>query len=191
MRGLIKAASFLFLDLLSSLIFAVAFSLTGNIYVAAVAGIAFGLGQIIWTKTRSRPTDALQWMSLGLVITFGGATLFTQNPLFIKIKPAVIYLVVGAFMCMPGWMDRYMPDIVMENAPDVPRTFGFLWAGLMFITAIVTAVVAFRYDDMIYASYLATVPLLSKSVLFGLQYLVTRVFVRRRILAKRAAGPLT
>jgi intracellular septation protein len=188
MRNLLKPAAFLFLDLLSSLVFAVAFALTSNIYVAAAAGIALGVGQIIWMKARRQKTDALQWMSLGLVITFGGATLVTQNPLFIKVKPAVIYLVVGAFMCVPGWMDRYMPDIVLENAPDVPHVFGFLWAGLMFTTALVTIGVAFRYDDRIYASYLASAPLASKLLLFGLQYLTTRFLVRRRILAKRAAA---
>jgi intracellular septation protein len=188
MRNLLKPAAFLFLDLLSSLVFAVAFALTSNIYVAAAAGIALGVGQIIWMKARRQKTDALQWMSLGLVITFGGATLVTQNPLFIKVKQAVIYLVVGAFMCVPGWMDRYMPDIVLENAPDVPHVFGFLWAGLMFTTALVTIGVAFRYDDRIYASYLASAPLASKLLLFGLQYLTTRFLVRRRILAKRAAA---
>jgi intracellular septation protein len=185
MRNLLKPAAFLFLDLLSSLVFAVAFALTGNLYVSATAGIALGLGQIIWMKARGKPTDALQWMSLGLVITFGGATLVTQNPLFIKVKPAIIYLVVGAFMCVPGWMDRYMPDIVMENAPDVPHVFGFVWAGLMFTTALVTIGVAFQYDDRIYAAYLASAPLASKFLLFGLQYLTTRVITRRRILAKR------
>jgi intracellular septation protein len=188
MKNLLKPATLLLLDLLSSLVFAIAFALTGNLYVSAGAGIALGLGQIIWMRAHRRKTDALQWMSLGLVIIFGGATLVTQNPLFIKVKPAVIYLVVGAFMCVPDWMDRYMPDIVMENAPDVPHVFGFLWAGLMFTTALVTIGVALRYDDRIYASYLASVPLASKLLLFGLQYLATRVVVRRRILAKRAAG---
>src|ERR1700689_885871 len=155
MRHLLKPATLLLLDLLSSLVFAVIFALTGNLFVSAAAGIGLGLGQIIWMKARRQPTDALQWMSLGLVITFGGATLFTQNPLFLRVKPAVIYLVVGAFMCLPGWMGRYMPGVVMENAPDVPHVFGFVWAGLMFTTALVTIGVAFHYDDRIYASYLA------------------------------------
>jgi hypothetical protein len=80
-----------------------------------------------------------------------------------------------------------MPDIVKENAPEIPFAFGFLWAGLMFLTAAATVVVAFRYDDKTYAAFLASVPLGSKLALFGVQYLATRFLVRRKMIAKAAA----
>ncbi len=191
MTAFLRAATFLLLDLLSSLAFAGIYALTHNIYLATGVGVAIGLGQIAWELARGQRPDAMQWMSLGLVVLFGGATLFTHNPLFIKVKPALIYLVVGAFMCVPGWMTRYMPQIVMDNAPEIPRAFGHVWAGLMFTTAAATLVFAFRYDDKTYAAYLASFPLLSKFVLFNLQYVVTRILVRRRIMARMAIAPVS
>ncbi|MDR3507062.1 MAG: septation protein IspZ [Caulobacteraceae bacterium] len=192
MRGLFNAGKFFLSDLLSSLLFAGAFALTGSVYVATAVGVGVGLGQVIWMRARGRPIDAMQWMSLGLVLVFGSATLFTHNGLFIKIKPAIIYVVVGAFMLSPGWMTRYMPDTVQTHGADVVRVFGFIWSGLMFATAAATAFVAFHYDSKIYAAYLASFPIASKMALFGAQYAVTRVVVRRRITAKIAAGePVT
>ncbi len=189
MTDFLKAATFLLLDLLSSLAFAGTYALTHNIYVATAVGVAIGLGQIGWELAGGRRPDAMQWMSLGLVLFFGGATLLTHNPLFIKVKPALIYVVVGAFMSVPGWMTRYMPQVVMDNAPEIPRAFGFVWAGLMFTTAAATVVFALRFDDKTYAVYLASFPVLSKLGLFGLQYTTTRILVRRRVLARMAATP--
>lgn len=191
MASFLKAAAFLLLDLLSSLVFAGSYALTRNIYLAAGLGIAIGLGQIAWELARRQRPDAMQWMSLGLVLFFGGATLLTHNPLFIKVKPALVYVVVGGFMCVPGWMNRYMPKIVQDNGPDLPFVFGFVWAGLMFFTAAATAFIAFRYDDKTYAVYLASFPLASKIALFLLQYAVIRVVVGRRVRAKLASGELT
>lgn len=191
MASFIKAATFLLLDLLSSLVFAGSYALTHDIYLATGLGVAIGLGQIGWELARRQRPDAMQWMSLGLVLFFGGATLLTHNPLFIKVKPALVYVIVGGFMCVPGWMNRYMPAIVEDNAPDLPRLFGFVWAGLMFFTAAATTFVAFRYDDKTYAEYLASFPLVSKIALFCLQYAVVRVVTERRVRARLASGELT
>ena len=190
MADFIKAAAFLLLDLLSTLAFVGVFALTHNIYAATALGAAIGLGQIGWELARGQRPDAMQWMSLGLVAMFGGATLVTHNPMFIKLKPVLIYLVVGAFMCVPGWMARYMPQVVMDNAPEIPRAFGFVWAGLMFTTAALTFIIAVRFSDRAFAAYLASFPLVSKLALFGAQYAATRILVRRRITARLAGAPL-
>ena len=81
-------------------------------------------GQVVLLKLRGRPVDAMQWLSLGLVVVMGGATLLTHDRHFIMVKPTIIYLAVGAVMLKPGWMNRYLPAIVQENAPDLGRLFG-------------------------------------------------------------------
>ena len=36
-----------------------------------------------------------QWISLGLVLVFGGATLLTHNARFMMFKPSIVYLLIG------------------------------------------------------------------------------------------------
>jgi len=188
MRPLFDAGMFFVSDLLGTLFFVGLYLVTKNVFLATAVGIGLSIAQMVWEGSRGRPVGAMQWLSLALVIVFGGATLITHNAVFIKVKPAVIYAVVGLVMLKPGWMTRYMPPLVIEIAPDMPRLFGFVWAGLMFATAAATLLFAYRFDTRAYAVFLGVFPLASKLTLFAAQYAVTRIVVVRRIRARRRAG---
>ena len=199
MKPLFDAGMFIVSDLLGTLVFAGLYALTRNVLLATGIGIGLGIAQMAWDASRGRPIALMQWLSLGLVIVFGAITLITHNPIFVQVKPALIYTVIGAVMLKPGWMTRYMPKIVTDTAPDIPHVFGFVWAGLMFVTAAATLVFAYRFDMHAYAIFLGVFPAASKLALFGVQYATMRFLVRRRILAGRAvlagqtessAGPL-
>lgn len=80
----------LLFDLLPVLLFFVAYKAAG-IYAATAVAIAAGIGQIAWLKLRGRPVDTMQWTGLGIVVVFGGMTLWLEDPMFIKLKPTVLY----------------------------------------------------------------------------------------------------
>src|SRR5829696_8179874 len=106
--------------------------LTDNLFLAVGLGMALGVGQIGWQLVKKKPVEALQWMSLIIIMASGTATFFTRDPLFIMLKPSVIYVVVGIVMLKRGWMNRYLPPIALATAPDLGIVFGYVWAGLMF-----------------------------------------------------------
>src|SRR3982751_6111517 len=112
MRYFLQAASLLLLDLASTLLFLAVFLLTHNTILAVGLGMALGLTQIAIQFVRRKPIDAMEWLSLFLVVTAGTATLLTDDPRFLLFKPSVIYVIVGIVMLKPGWMNRYLPAIV-------------------------------------------------------------------------------
>jgi len=179
MSGLFYAGKWLLLDLMSTIFFLVVFSVTNNIYVATGTGIAIGIAQVLYLKVRARPIDLMQWMSLGLVVVFGGATLITHNPHFVMAKPTLIYIAVGIVMLKRGWMMRYIPPIAMEDGEDLIMGFGYVWAGLMFFTAAANLVLALG-DPKLWVAFLAIFPAGSKIVLFFIQYAVMRVVITER-----------
>jgi intracellular septation protein len=185
MNGLFHAGKWLLLDLLSTIFFLVVFAVTGNIYVATGLGIATGVSQVLILKVRRKPVDLMQWMSLGLVVVFGGATLITRNPHFVMVKPTLIYLAVAIVMLKRGWMTRYMPPVAVEDGADLIVVFGYVWAGLMAFTALANLAVALTMDTRTWAAFLAVFPLGSKIVLFFAQYLAMRIVITRR---RRAAA---
>ena len=91
----------------------------------------------------------MQWMSFFLVVCFGGITLITNDPRFVMIKPSLIYMVVGAVMLKPGWMNCYLPPVAIEVVADVARIFGFIWSGLMFFSAGLNVIVALKFSVVI------------------------------------------
>ena len=62
---------------------------------------------------------------------------------------------------------------------DVTFIFGYVWAGLMFLTAILNMVVVMWYIDY-WLAFLAVFPIVSKLVLFGIHFGISVVIAKRR-----------
>ncbi len=185
--GLIVAGRELATDLLSSLLFAGLLSFTHDVTLSICVAIFAGLVQIGWLTARGRKADAMQWMSLGLVVVFGGASLMTHDPRFLMFKPTLIYCAIGAVMLKRGWLNRYMPPKALAWSSDVTTVFGYIWAVMMFTTAAINLALVANGDPKVWAWFLGVFPLSSKLGLFAIQYLTTRVIVMRRV---KAAGAL-
>lgn len=182
---LIHAGKWLASDMFSTLIFVGLYALTHSLIATTILAIAAGVGQIAYLKSRGRPVDAMQWMSLGLVIVFGGAAFLTQDPRFIMLKPTLIYCAIGTVMLRRGWMNRYMPPRALEWSSDVLTVFGYAWAAMMFGTAALNLYLAILGDPVLWAWVLGIFPIASKFGLIMIQYGVTRAVTIARI---RAAG---
>jgi intracellular septation protein len=87
---------FLF-DLFPVILFFVAFKLF-DIYVATSVAIATSILQIGWLKLKGRKVEAMIWISLAIIVVFGGATLALHDETFIKLKPTVLYWLFGAII---------------------------------------------------------------------------------------------
>lgn len=56
----------------------------------AVAIVATG-AQVLWLLGRRKPVDNMLWVSLVIIVLFGGATIYFHDEHFIKLKPTVLY----------------------------------------------------------------------------------------------------
>jgi intracellular septation protein len=187
MNSLFYAARPILSDMLSTIVFAALFSFTNNIYLSTGVAVAMGVSQVAWEKLRGKPVPGMQWASLGLVTVLGGATLLTGDPRFVMIKPTVIYLTIGAAMMQRDWMDRYIPPVAKTWLPDsVIVAWGYVWAGLMFLTAFANLVIAVTMGHQAWAWFVGVVPLASKLGLFAIQYASMRWVAIRNRNAERA-----
>jgi intracellular septation protein A len=134
---------------------------------------------------RKKPIGTIQWLSVILVISSGAATLLTNDARFVMAKPSVIYVIVGAVMLKPGWMNRYMPPIALATVPDIVYAFGFIWAGLMFASAALNVVLVLTLDATTWSAVISVYGIVSKLALFLIQYAAMNVIGRRR--AREAA----
>ena len=64
MRYFLNAAMLLLLDLASTILFLIIFSLTHNVRLAVGLGMALGLAQIGIQFARGRPIATMEWLSL-------------------------------------------------------------------------------------------------------------------------------
>jgi intracellular septation protein len=181
MKNLLVAGKLLLLDSASTFFFLIVYSVTKNIALSVVLGMALGVAQIGWELARKKPIDTMQWLSLFLVMGFGTATLISNDPRFVMVKPSLIYLVVDVVMLKPGWMNRYLPPVALEVVPDIATIFGFVWSGLMFFSAALNLIVALNFSVQTWASFMTIYGIVSKLSLFMTQYATMRLIgVRRR-----------
>jgi intracellular septation protein A len=169
-------------DFLSALLFLAIYLLSGNITVAAAVAIAAGLAQFGALKLRGRPIEPMQWMSLGLVVVLSGATILTQSPRFVMLKPSIVHFAIAAVMLRRGWMVRYLPQIALRNLPErVPIAAGYAWAGLMAALGLANLAIVSYGDLTIWAWFISVVAVGAKIAAFLLQYAVFRLLLRRQL----------
>ena len=61
------------------------------IYTATIVAMVATIGQILWVYYRHRKIDAMQWISLVMILVFGSLTIFLHNKTFIQLKPTALY----------------------------------------------------------------------------------------------------
>jgi intracellular septation protein len=186
MRDFLQAARLLLRDLASTIFFLVLYLLTHNTVLSVGLGIALGLAQVGARLVRGRSVGTMEWLSLFLLIAAGTATLLTNDLRFVLFKPSVIYAIAGLVMLRPGWLNRYVPEIVREVAPDVATAVGFAWAGLMFVSAAVNGFVALTQSVAMWAMVMPVFGIVSKVVVFLGGYAAVRIITGRRLRAMPA-----
>ena len=85
----------LLFDFFPILLFFIAYKMF-DIYVATAAAIAATFLQIAITWLKTRTVPSMQWVTLVVIIIFGGLTLYLRDEQFIKWKPTVINWMFGA-----------------------------------------------------------------------------------------------
>jgi intracellular septation protein len=85
-------------DYFPLILFFVAFKWQG-IWVATAVAIVASILQIAWFHWRGK-VSAVHWISLVVIVVFGGATLLLQDETFIKWKPTVLYLTFGVVLAV-------------------------------------------------------------------------------------------
>lgn len=176
------------LDLISTIAFLVLFWITGNIFIATGVAIAAAVARVGYLKLRGDPIGPLLWLSLGLVIVFGGTTLVTHNPRFIMMKPTLVFFTVGFVMLTTDWLPPYLPAIIKEHVSRRTLTHVCrLWALAMFLLGIANIGAALLFTTKIWSIYMATVPTAVEIMAFAGTYMLFRLIVSRGMRAKLAA----
>ncbi len=116
----------LLFDFLPVILFFAAFKLA-DIFVATAVAIAATMAQIGWSLARRRRVSNMQWASLAIIVVFGGATLLLRDETFIKLKPTVLYWLIGAAFLGGLAFRTNLVKSVMSEGLELPER---IWARL-------------------------------------------------------------
>ena len=60
------------------------------------------------------------WFSTLLIVGFGALTVFFGDPLFVQLKPTIIYLAFGIALLIGAWRGKALLKILLEAAFEGP-----------------------------------------------------------------------
>ncbi|MEY3626505.1 MAG: septation protein A [Limnohabitans sp.] len=140
----------LLVDFFPILLFFLVFKTLG-IYAATAVAIVATVAQIAWLRWRNGRVEAMQWLSLGVIVVFGGATLVAQDDTFIKWKPTVLYWLMGGGLLVAEYVfKRNGIRALMGSQLDLPdnvwRHLLHAWAGFFSVMGVINLWVAYHFD---------------------------------------------
>jgi len=186
---MLTAARQLLEDFLSTILFLVVYVLTGQIAVAIIAGILAAIVLFAFWRLKGRKPDAMQWLSVGLVLCLGAVSLVTKDVRFVLAKPALIHFAIGAVMLRRGWLLRYMPPIARQYVPEhVIVAAGLAWALFQFALGVAILVVAIAFDFEVWAWFVGAGVIALQIAAFLVTYATLRIMGTRQARRLRAAS---
>lgn len=110
----------LLFDLFPIILFFVAFKFA-DIYTATAVAIGATIVQIAWLKLRGKHVEVMQWVSLGVIVVFGGLTLMLHDEAFIKWKPTILYWLFASGLLIARLTGRNLMKTFMSAQMTLPE----------------------------------------------------------------------
>ena len=119
--------------------------------LATAAAIAATIMQVAWVKWRHGKVDTTLWVSLCIIVVFGGATLLTHNENFIKWKPTVLYwFFASAILFSRAFLDKNLMRMLLPGKIDLPdnvwQKLNYAWSAFFAVLGVLNLYVAFNFS---------------------------------------------
>lgn len=140
----------LLIDFFPIALFFAVFKLWG-IYPATAVAIVATIVQIAYLRFKLGKVEPMQWVSLGVIVLFGGATLLAQDENFIKWKPTVLYWLMGAALVVGQLVLRKnLIKSLMGGQVQLPdhawNTLNWAWSGFFAAMGGLNLWIAYHFD---------------------------------------------
>jgi len=137
-------------DLFPVILFFVIFKMFG-VYAATASAIVATLAQVGWVKYRHGKVDTMLWVSLGIIVVFGGATLLLHDETFIKWKPTVLYWFFASTLLFSKILfgKNFIRSLLEEKItlPDpVWHKLNLAWSAFFAVLGFLNLYVAYNYS---------------------------------------------
>ncbi|MCF6249980.1 MAG: septation protein A [Methylococcaceae bacterium] len=122
-----------------------------DIYTATAVIIVATIIQVGYTWFKFKKVEPMQWITLGLIIVMGGATIYLQNEQFIKWKLTIIEWLFGLaflgsqFFGKKPFVERMM-GANLELPTNIWKRLNLMWAAFFISVGFINIYVMQNYN---------------------------------------------
>jgi intracellular septation protein len=121
------------------------------ILLATAVAIVASIAQVGWLLARRRRVEPMLWVSVAVIVVFGGATIWLNDETFIKWKPSILYLLFAGALAGGRllWQRNFVRTLLGQQIelPDpIWDRLLWVWSGFFGFLAAANLFVAYRYS---------------------------------------------
>ena len=121
------------------------------ILLATAVAIVASLAQVGWLLARGRRVEPMLWVSLGVIVVFGGATIWLNDETFIKWKPSILYLLFAGSLVAGRvfWQRNFVRSLLgqqIELPGPIWERLLWVWSGFFALLAVANLFVAYNFS---------------------------------------------
>lgn len=133
-------------------------AMTAPVFIATVIAILATFCQVGYLLVRGRKVEPMLWISLAVIVVFGGLTIWLKNEMFIKWKPTILYWIFGGILLwgqitgrnfirmLLGKADIEMPSVAWDNMQK-------MWIGFFAVVGVINLFVAYTFSTEIWVDF--------------------------------------
>lgn len=147
----------LLFDFFPLIVFFAAYKLF-DIYVATGAAIVATIVQVAFSYFKYRKVETMLWVSLVIIVVFGGATILLHDKRFILVKPTVLYwlfsvVLAGGLLFFKKNLLRHVMGKQLELPEAVWSKLTWSWTGFFAVMGVLNLYVAFNYSEPTWVNF--------------------------------------
>jgi intracellular septation protein len=128
------------------------------VLLATLVVIAATLAQVTLLLARGRKVDLMLWISLGLVVVLGGATIWFHSETFIKWKPTALYWAMGLAFCVSQMVfRRNLLQVLLGEQLQLPapvwRRLNLAWIAFFAFMGLANLYVAYTFATAVWVDF--------------------------------------
>lgn len=140
----------LLFDLFPVILFFIAYKWF-NLFVATGVAMAAVVVQLASIWIRRKKPDVMNWITFGMILVLGGATLFFRNEMFIKWKPTAVYGILGLVFLGSHWFSpkpiiRRMMEAHVTLPAKIWSRLNIAWICFFFAMGLINLFVVYSFD---------------------------------------------
>lgn len=128
------------------------------IILATAVAILSTVAQIIYLLIRRQKVDVMLWISLAIIVVFGGATIYLHDETFIKWKPTILYWCFSlALFISATYFKKNLVRVMMEKQMRLPdpvwKKVNLSWVLFFALMGILNLFIAFTASTDVWVNF--------------------------------------
>ena len=128
------------------------------VLLATVVVMVATLVQIAILLLMRRKVDAMLWVTFGLIVVLGGATVWLHDPTFIKWKPSVLdWAMAAALWLSQALFGKNLLQVLIGSQLELPKPvwqrLNLAWIAFFVAMGVVNLWVAYTFSTSVWATF--------------------------------------